>query len=202
MMAESGIQTGWQQLIQSGITAGAGLLGVLVGGWLTGKHQRQDRRNARRSQQCMEFYAPLRAMWAEIRAKTQVRLKVHEAAHTLWPEKFQGVVDPVLKMEIDNQEGPKYEKIFDYSDEQLKKEIVPLYRKMLEHFSSHMGLAEPSTLEHYPAFVEYVEIWNRFLRDSLPSGVANKLDHKETTLYPLYEDIQNNFNKLRAELNS
>lgn len=195
------VEIGWQQLIQSGISAGAGLAGVLVGGWLAGKHQKQDRQNARRSQQCMEFYAPLRAMWAEIRAKTQLRLKVHAAAQSLWPEKFQGIENPNLKSVLDKEQAPKYERIFNYSNDQLEKDIVPLYRKMLEHFSSHMGLAEQSTLEHYVAFVEYVEIWNRFLQSSLPAEVAHKLDHKETILYPLYEDIQKNFERLRSELN-
>jgi hypothetical protein len=194
------MEIGWQQFIQSGMSAGSGLVGVLVGGWLVGKHQKQERQNARRSQQCMEFYAPLRAMWAEVRAKTQLRLKVHATAQALWPEKFQGVEDPGVKISIDQQQTPKYEEILDYSNEQLEKDIIPLYRKMLGHFSAHMGLAEQSTLEHYAAFVEFVEIWNRYLRGSLPLEVANKLNHSEASLYPLYEDIQQNFNRLRTEL--
>ncbi len=193
-------QSGLQELIQSGISAGSGLLGVFVGGWLTGKHQKKERQNARRREQLMEFYAPLRGIRAEIKAKSELRTKVHAAAGSLWSDKFQGVDDPANKKRIDEQTGPKYDKIWDYSDEQLKKEIVPLYRKMLEHFSTHMGLAEESTLGHYQVLVEFVEIWNRFLQNSLPGEVANKLDHSETKLYPLYEDIEANFKRLSHAL--
>ena len=114
-------------------------------------------------------------------------------AEQLWARKFEGISDPEAKKRIDEEQGPKYEKIWDRSNEQLKEDLVPLYRQMLQHFSTNMGLAELSTLEHYAAFVEFVELWNRALDGSLPGEVANRLDHSETKIKPLYDDIEQHF---------
>lgn len=46
--------------MKGGISAGWGLVGVIAGSWVTGHHQRIERRNARIKEQLMEFYAPLR----------------------------------------------------------------------------------------------------------------------------------------------
>jgi hypothetical protein len=191
---------GGGQLIQSGITGLAGLLGVVVGGWITSRTQRQERQSARKHEQLMGFYAPLRAMRAEIKAKSELRTHLHSAGEEAWAEKIRGVDDPLRKKKIVEQERPKVGKIWDRSDEQLKKELVPLYGAMLKHFSSQMGLAEGSTLEYYPALGEFVEIWNRFLDGSLPTEVANKMDHREDKLKPFYEDVEKNFSRLSAEL--
>ena len=195
-----GIFTNWHDIIQAAITGAAGLLGVSVGGWITAWNQRREREFARLHEQLMGFYAPMRGLRAEIRAKSEVRTKIHGVAQELWPKKFEGIDDPEVTKRIDREEAPKYEKIFDYSNKQLKEDLVPLYRKMLQHFSINMGLAELSTLEHYAAFVEFVELWNRALDGSLPGEVVNRLDHSETKVKPLYEDIDQHFKRLNARL--
>jgi hypothetical protein len=189
----------WQNLIQVAITALAGLLGVGVGGWMAGRHQREERKNARIREQLMDFYAPLRGMRSQIRAKSELRVKIHSAAQGLWSAKFEGA-GAETQQKIDEEQSPKYEKIWDYSDEQLKGDLVPLYQRMLEHFTAHMGLAEPSTLAYYSQFVEFVELWNRFLKGALPAEVADRLDHTEEKLKPLYQDIEENFARFSAQL--
>src|SRR5260370_2641645 len=189
----------WPEIIKGGVSAIWGLVGVIVGSWLTGRHQRIERRNARSREQLMEFYARVRGMRADRRAKSDLRVKVHALEEELWPEKFAGIVDPEVKKRIDEAAWPDYEKTFKYSDDQLKNDIIPTYRKMVEHFASHMGYAEESTIAHYPAFVEFVEIWNRFLK-GLPREVANKLSQAESKLYPLYDDVEMNAKRLSGEL--
>ena len=103
---------------------------------------------------------------------------------------------------MDEGAWPGYEKLKEYSDDQLRNDIIPMYRKMVEHLMSHMAFAEESTIVHYPAFVEFVEIWNRFLAKSLPREVAQKLSHAEKNLYPLYDDIEANARRLSEELKS
>ena len=137
-----------------------GLLGLLVGSWATGRHQRIERRNSRIKDQLTQFYAPLRGMRADIKAKSDLRLKVEAIAGDEWQRKFTGVGNPEAKKQIDEGAWPGYEKLKEYSDDQLRNDIVPMYRKMVEHFMSHMACAEESTIAHYPAFVEFVEIWN------------------------------------------
>jgi hypothetical protein len=188
------------ELIQNSITAAAGLLGVFVGGWFTGRQQKKERQNARCREQLMGFYAPLRGMRAEIRAKSELRLKLHGMAGASWAAQFLGADDADRKAEIDKTCSPEYRKFFDYGNEQLTEDLVPLYRRMLAEFSKNMGLAEVSTLAYYRELVEFVEVWNRWLKSSLPGDVVTKIDHSEKKLYPLYDDIEKHFKELSASL--
>ncbi len=86
----------------------------------------------------------------------------------------------------------------DYNNIQLREVILPLYRKMLAHFFANMWLAEPPTLAYYGVLAEFVEIWNR--SESLPSKVIKELDHNEEKLYPFYNDLRENFERLSKEL--
>jgi hypothetical protein len=193
------VQSGGACLImQTLLPAVAGLLGVAVGGWMTGHHQKKDRETAFIKERLRDFYAPLLGMRSEIRAKSDLRLKITAVTHADWQQKFEGITDPEAKKAIDIEESPKFEKVFDYNNKQLLEEIVPLYRNMLEWFSSHMWLAEPSTLTHYPALVEFVELWNR--ADTLPGSVVTKLEHSEQKLYPFYDDLKTNFDVLSKKL--
>jgi hypothetical protein len=194
MLQHAGIE--WLNA-QTLMPAVAGLLGVAVGGWMQGHNQKRERENAFIKERLKDFYAPLLGMRSEIRAKSELRLKISSIAHAAWQAKLEGITHPEVKKAI-TQESPEYEKVFDYNDKQLREEIVPLYKKMLEWFSSHMWLAESSTLTHYPTLVEFVEIWNR--ADTLPGAVAAKLGHSEKKLYPLYDDLKANFDSLSKKL--
>lgn len=97
-------------------------------------------------------------------------------------------------------ESPQKGSEYTYDETQLQTELVPLYREMLEHFTSHMWLSESSTRAHYDALCEYVEVWNRSLEESLPVEVIEKIQHEEKKLYPLYDDLHFHFNRLTDEL--
>jgi hypothetical protein len=103
---------------------------------------------------------------------------------------------------ISDKQKEKFDKILEYSEEQLKKDLVPTYRKMLELYSSNLWLAEPSTLKFHYVLTEFVEIWNRFLEGALPQEVLMEIDHSEKDLQPFYEDLQINFDRLTKELRS
>lgn len=183
------------------ITALAGLSGVVVGGWITDRRSKEERRDAWRREQLKEFYAPMRGMREETKAKSKLSARLHELAYYVHDSSITNEDDPeeIRRVEADMiQKG--YQDIFGYSRNQFKNELVPIYRRMLEHFTSHMDLAEPSTLEHYPALVEYVELWNRNLEKKLPSEIADKVDFGETPLFGLYADIERHFMRLIDEL--
>lgn len=186
---------GWS-LMQSGITGMAGLLGVATGGLITALNQKRERKNALMREQLRSLYAPLIAILLEIRSKSEVRVKLSSAARDSWVSLFEGVQSPTIKQRIDDTEKPAYIKLFDYNNKQLTGQIVPLYRKMLEVLSNQIGLAEPSTLNHFPALVEFVEIWNRFLDGSLPENVLDKIEHKEETLTAFYDDLKTQSKRL------
>lgn len=167
---------------------------------MTGRNQQKERQNARVREQLMEFYSPLRGMRATIRAKSELRPRLHALADAEWRRRFEGIDDPETKRRIEETEWPRFEAILNYSDEQLRAELVPMYNRMLEHFSKHMGFAEVSTLQHFPALVEFVELWNRHLQSPLPPEVVIKIAHSEATLKGFYDDIERHFKELIAKL--
>ena len=91
MLQHAGI--GWLNA-QTLMPAVAGLLGVAVGGWMQGHHQKKERENAFIKERLRDFYAPLLGMRSEIRAKSELRLKVSSIAHAEWQAKFEGITDP------------------------------------------------------------------------------------------------------------
>jgi hypothetical protein len=183
------------------VPAAAGLLGVLVGGWMTGHNQKKERQHNRIREQLRDFYTPLLSIRYEIRSKSELRVKLHAMAHKAWRERTEHVQDdPVALRRVENARTPQFDKLFDYSDDQLRNDLIPKYREMLEHFKRYMWLAEPSTLKHFAALVEYVEIWNRFFAQTLPHEVLEEVDHREDKLTPFYEDLEKQENTLREEL--
>jgi hypothetical protein len=188
-------------LLQLVIPAAAGLLGVLAGGWMTGRHQKRERQQAYVRERLSGFYAPLLSLRSQIRLKSELRLKLSGMANAAWQKRLESVRhDPQALIATERARGPQFDQLFEYSDKQLIDELVPLYREMLGYFQSHRWLAEPSTLAHLDALVEYVEMWNRFLAGTLPHEVLELVDHHEKKLYPLYADLETQEQKLRAEL--
>jgi hypothetical protein len=159
----------------------AGLGGVAVGGWITIHSQKIERQHERIREQLSGFYSVLLGMRSRIRAKSEVRLKVRNLAEKV-------------------QRDEEFQKLLEYDKRQLQEELVPLYREILDHVTKNMWLAEPSTLTYYGPLVEYVEVWNRSLGKTLPTDVAFEIDHDEEKLYPFYEDLKSQFERLQAEL--
>jgi hypothetical protein len=183
------------------VPAAAGLLGVLVGGWITGYNQKKERLHNHVREQLRDFYAPLLSMRKEIRSKSELRVKLHTMVDKAWQKRIDSVRDdPQTLIAVEKARGPQFDKVFDYSDKQLTNELIPQYREMLEHFKKYIWLAEPSTLTHFTTLVEYVEIWNRFMASSLPSEVLKFVDHREEKLSPFYEDLERQEKALREKL--
>jgi hypothetical protein len=97
---------------------------------------------------------------------------------------------------------PAFKRIVDYDNEQLRAELLPGYRRILEIFKQGYWLAEESTKKHYPKLVEFVELWNRSLDESLPWEVVEKLGHSEASLSGFYVETENVLKELRDKLAS
>ena len=184
------------------ISGAVGIVGVFVGGWLTGSHQRNERRSRFLQLQLSEFYAPLQGIRLKIIAKTGIRQKVHNTAGVEWPHLIEAAEQRSSEAveRVCQERGPEWDRVIDYDNRQWTDEIFPLYRDMLNMFSIRMHLAEPSTRAHYPALVEFVEIWERWQAGSLPREVPQRLDHSEENLAVLYEDLKVEFERLQNSL--
>ncbi len=121
-------------------------------------------------------------------------MKVSNAARTAWPRRLEEA--PEKREEI----WPEYEKIIEHDNQQLKEELIPLYGHMMDLFTAKMHLTEASTRAHFAVLVEFVEMWNRSLRGSLPREVAELVGANEDTLMPFYGDLKTNFDRLQSAL--
>jgi len=188
-------------LIQIVVPAAAALIGVLIGGWITSHNQKKERRNRRIREQLEGFYGPLLAMRMKIRAMSEVREKLRNIARAAYNEELKAVgPDPVVKANYEATHWPEYVKLIEYDERQLKEELVPIYRKMLELMTDKMWLAEQATLDHYAGFVEFVEIWNRALDKSMPSKVVWRIEHSEASLQPFYDNLASQAEQFRLDL--
>jgi hypothetical protein len=189
----------WLVVGQSAIAAVFGLLGVFVGAWRTGVNQKRERQDVLVKEKLNELYGPLVAMREEIRVKSEVRTKVSSATNEYLQEQYVGIDDADAKRRIAHAGTMKLESILDYNNKQMEETILPLYRKMLERLSTHLWLAEASTIAHYYAsFVEFIELWNR--ATTHPGEIFTKLNSRESLLKPFYDDIFLQFTRLKDSL--
>jgi hypothetical protein len=186
--------------MQSGISAAAGLLGVVIGGLVTSHSQKVVRRIARKREQLEKFYSPLIGMRDEIRSKSDLRTNLHSAANVAWQKQFQTTEFGFEKKMISDMLKDKFDRLLEYSEEQLKRDLVPTYERMLNLYTANIWLAEPSTLKFHFVLTEFVEIWKRYLNGSLPMEVLTEIEHSEENLKPFYADLQSNFDRLTKEL--
>jgi hypothetical protein len=158
----------------------------------------EARRNAFREKQLSEFYAPLAGLRQQVRAKSDLRLKISGAAESAWQEEVSRYHGQIMH---DHEERiAPFKKIIAYNNDQLEKELLPAYRQMLAIFTDRYHLAEPATRAYYSSFLEFVEIWNRFMAESLPTDVLERLKHSEDAVKPFYEHLENKVTEFQTEL--
>jgi hypothetical protein len=173
------------------ISAGAGLLGVLVGAICTAFNQWRGRINDRYRDQLQNFYSPMHGMREEIKAKSDFRVRLHNIA---------GEVYPAIARTATDETKSQFDHLQDYSNKQLCDELIPTYNRMAALFTERMYLAEASTRKYYAKLLVFVEIWNRHIAGTIPREVAMKLDQDEKELYPLYKDVEDNFTRIQNKL--
>lgn len=182
-------------LLQSVIS---GLIGAGVVYYFGIRQLVVQRRLAFVERQLVEFYAPLAGIRKQIRAKSELRLKVSQAAEAAWQDicaSYEGQI-----MHDHEERFAPFKRIIDYDNEQLKAELLPKYREMLALFTERYHLAASDTRAFYQPFLEFVEIWNRWLAESLPAAVLEKLGHREENVHPFYEHLESKMEQLQCEI--
>ena len=79
----------------------------------------------------------------------------------------------------------------------MREELIPLYREILRIFTEKYWLADEDTREYYESFSEFIEIWERYLSEALPSNVLIKLHHSEEELHGFYEHVERKLSHLQ-----
>ena len=147
--------------------------------------------------QLREFYSPLLAYQKEIRANSELRLRISKAANEAWEEVCERNPKPFINHD---KKFEPYNKIIEYDNKQLKNELLPLYRKMLSTFRDNYWLAESETGKWYSELYDFIELWERWISNNIPGDVIKKLNHSEKKLKPFYQELEDRSVVLRNKL--
>lgn len=161
----------------------AGLGGVLLGAWLTGRHQQAQRRAEFLEHQLRDLYSPMLSLLDQILAKRQMREKVLRKVHE----------DPRVKRDQVSQ-------LLQHDAEHFVEELFPDYQSMLTTFRGNFWLGDAETRTHFPVLFEFVEIWSRWLKGTLPTEMVPIVGHSEEPLQPFYEHVRRKHDELQARL--
>jgi hypothetical protein len=189
--------------ISIAVPALAGLFGVWIGSLLASRRERREQRLSFLAKQLQEFYSALLGIRTEIRMRSEIRVKVHDAAGAVWPELCEDARargGPEALQRLTETRWPEFERLIEYDNQQLFQELLPLYRRMVEVFRANYWLAEPDTRAFFPELMEYVELWNRSEKKSLPGEVVQRLDHREEKLNGFYAHLQQKHDELREKV--
>jgi hypothetical protein len=189
------------RLIVSGLVGGIG--GVVLSGWLAGKREQYQRRHAFVERQLRDLYSPLLGLRAEIRVRSEFRVKVHAVADRVW----RGLVEearqrggPEATRQLGQAKSAEFDRIISYDNERLMEDLLPAYRQMVNLLRENMWLADGDTRQYFGALIEFIEIWDRWIAKALPAEVAEALDHSEETLHPFYDHLARRHDELRDKL--
>jgi len=173
------------------VSLASSLLSAAVGAWLVYYFGlRVQRQHAFAERQLAEFYGPMVAIHKQIRAKSNLRVAISEAAGKAWREQVSARGIPGTESVTAEDSFAPFREIIEYNNRQLADELLPAYRQMLSLFTERYHLADPDTREFYEQFLQYVEIWNRVMAESLPESVLEKLDHHEANLKVFYDHLE------------
>jgi hypothetical protein len=182
------------------VAAVAALIAAFVVSFLTDRREREKRRVDFITRQLSEFYGPLVSIRAEILARSELRVKVGNAAQEEWPKLYEGVRNVEIMQRISEGRAEAYRRIIDYDNKALRDRLMPAYQNMILNFREKMWLAEPATRSYFPALIEFVEVWERHLGNAMPIEVIQRLDHSESNLDAFYRHLEETHDSLRLQL--
>lgn len=118
-------------LLVAVITGSIGLLGVVIGAWLTGRNQKRERQIRFYREQLAELYGPLLALRKKVLAESELRKKITEQAGAAWTERSeQAAAVGVEEMQRASKvEFPHYGEVLTYEQRRFVEELLPLYQR-------------------------------------------------------------------------
>jgi hypothetical protein len=183
------------------ISAVSSLGGVFLWAWLSNRNEQRRQRRDFIKRQVQELYSPLLNIRQQVRALSELRERA--AAQEVWQELYQEVRErggPQALQRLSVERSTSFQAVVHDKNDQWKKELLPCYKAMLQIFQEKIWLAEETTRERFQKLSVYVELWERGLNRAIPVEVVAWLNVRETDLVPLYEDLEQTFRNLRAQL--
>ena len=147
--------------------------------------------------QIREFYSPMLGCLNQIRAKSELRYEISKVSDLAWKKIVAQHPQP---FEDHEKYFEPFKKSILYDNDQLRNELIPLYDKMAMIFSENYWLAEPETRKWYSELSMFVDLWHRWLDETIPSEVIRDMNHTEERLKPPYENLNTSLEKLQKIL--
>jgi hypothetical protein len=168
--------------------------------WLSTWREQRRRKRAFIEKQVQEFYSPLVALLRQVRALCEVR---RQAAERAWDELCHEAEERGGREALHRLNAERSIVLLALArdkDEQWKNEVLPRCKIMLQIFQEKIWLAEENTCALFQKLNVYVELWERGLKRAIPVEVIAWLNVREADIAPLYEDLEQTFQTLRAKL--
>jgi hypothetical protein len=142
-----------------------GVGGAIITQIMTNARNRNARHVAHRKQQLEQFYGPLLAAHKEIRARSELRLKLQTALDNAH---MGGMVSagPGRTEEASDRHTAAIVANVQDENETFRDVLMPRYLEMVSTFRDKMWLAEPKTREYFNQLVEFVDVWEKYSRSS------------------------------------
>ena len=185
-----------------GVLGIGGLLGSLIANWLTKRREENRRRAEFWTRQLEEFYGPLLSLHKEIRARSQLRVKIQEAIDQ---RHFRDMVRAAQPNDIEAASDAHLPAILRNIQDETQtfaEVLMPRYRELIDVFRNKMWLAEPETRIYFPALVEFVDVWDKILTNRVSREIAPAIGHTEESLKPFYSHLEAIHDRLRAKLSA
>jgi hypothetical protein len=138
----------------------------------------------------------------DIASTSAIRLRIQQEAERAWREVCAQVPngDHEALASLGRERADEFNKIIEFDNDKLQKELLPAYRRMANLFRENYWLAEKETRVYYPAVLEFVEIWERRITGTLPAEIWRKLNHTEDNLVGFHRHISTVHDELRSRL--
>lgn len=199
--ASQGSPSLWQWAIGVAVPATAAFGGLVVGSVLSSRRETSQRKYLFIERQLREFYSPLLGIRSEIRALSELRVMVHKASSETWRlncDRYRTSPEQLARWSEEHKD--EYDAEIEYNDRQFKDVLFPAYKRMVVTFRDNLWLAEAETRGHFAKLVEYVELWERVLANTIPADVKRQIDFRESKLHPLYQNLEQVHVKLQEKL--
>jgi hypothetical protein len=165
--------------------------------WIQRAIQTEARQIRFIERQLEEFYSPMMGCLRKIQAKSLLRLEIDKVSDIAWKEICKRHPKPFLDHE---KYFDPFMKAIRYNNKELREEIIPLYDEMLSIFTEKYWLANPSTRKWFSELSAFVDLWHRWLDESIPADVVREIGHNEDQLKPFYEDLESYIDVLQKRL--
>jgi hypothetical protein len=171
---------------------------VLIETWVTKKLERfkadlqitilnETRKLEFIERQIEEFYSPMLGCLRKIQAKSLLRFEIEKVSEGTWKEICEKHPSPFLDHE---KYFEPFMKTIRYNNDQLRKEIIPLYDEMVVIFTDKYWLATPSTRKWFSELSAFVDLWHRWFEETIPNEVIQQIGHNEDQLKPFYKELE------------